>query len=441
MLDKESVTRAIAEFMEIKFPDTINREIYIDLSTNKIIVLAGVRRAGKTYELFNILKSLLNNGIPRENMLYINFEDERFLDFKTTDFDFIIDTFYSLTKIDKKHKIYLFFDEIQNIENWDRAIRRLYDTNNYRIFLTGSSSKLLSAEISTALAGRNLTYIIYPFSFKEFMLSKNFNVNKLSIYSEIQEIKKYSIEYLIYGGFPEIAFIDDENTKMRIISSYYDSILFNDISRRYNISDVNMLRLVIGYAINSYSSPFSVSKLYNYLKSANIEISKKTVNNYINYAENVFFLFMNMKFSASYKKMHQSRKKAYLIDNGFTLLYKKSYDMSKLLENAVYIELLRLKERLTGMDIFYFSENSEIDFIITRNNITVQAIQVCYNLNALNIDREVRPLTKFIDKYNIKEGLIIIMEKDNIRLNDLRIKIITFYEWALFLNEAKNDKY
>lgn len=439
MYDKESVIRAIAEFMAMKLPDTINRDIKIDLSTHKIIVLAGVRRTGKTYELFNILKSLLRDGIPRENILYINFEDERFLDVKATDFDFIIDTFYSLTTIDENHKIYLFFDEIQNIEGWERAIRRLYDTNKFEIFLTGSSSKLLSVEISTALVGRNLTYVIYPFSFSEFLLSKNFNPDKLSIYSKLPQIKKYSLEYITYGGFPEITFTKNKDTKRRIISSYYDSILFNDISKRYGVSDVNMLKLVIGYAINSYSSPFSVSKLYNYLKSTHIEISKKTVNNYINYAESVFFLFMNMKFSASYKKMHQARKKAYIIDNGFSLLYKKSDDLGKLLENSIYIELLRLKEKVPGTDIFYFSENSEIDFIITRNNTVIQAIQVCYDLNASNVDREIKPLTKFIDKYNVKYGLIIVMEKSDIKINDNRIKIINFYEWALFFNETESN--
>ena len=247
--DKESVIRAIAEFMAMKFPDTINRDINIDLSTHKIIVLAGVRRAGKTYELFNIIKSLSRNGIPRENILYINFEDERFLDVKATDFDFIIDTFYSLTTINENHKIYLFFDEVQNIEGWERAIRRLYDSNKFEIFLTGASSKLLSAEISTALVGGNLTYIIFPFSFREFLLSRNFNPDKLSIYSKLPQIKKYSLEYITYGGFPEITFTKNEDTKRRITSSYYDSILFNDISKSYGVSDVNMLKLVIWYTI------------------------------------------------------------------------------------------------------------------------------------------------------------------------------------------------
>jgi len=213
MINKEAIRRAISEFMTMEFPESIKREINIDLSINKIIVIAGVRRSGKTYEIFNIIKSLLNSGIPMENILYINFEDERFIGFNANDFDFIIDTFYSLRKINKNYGIYLFFDEIQNIENWDRSIRRLYDSNKYRIFLTGSSSKLLSSEISTSLAGRNLTYIMYPFSFKEFLISKKFDVNKLNIYSKIPEIKKYSIEYLIYGGFPEISFIDDKNTK------------------------------------------------------------------------------------------------------------------------------------------------------------------------------------------------------------------------------------
>ncbi len=431
MTDPGSTRRAIAEFMSTKFPDTIIRETNIDLSINKVIVIAGVRRSGKTYEIFNIIKHLLNTSVPRENILYINFEDERFIGLTANDFDFVMDTFYSLAKIDENHKIYLFLDEIQNVENWGRAIRRLYDSNKYHIFLTGSSSKLLSAEISTSLAGRNLTYIMYPFSFKEFLNAKKFDINELSIHSRIPEIKKYALEYITYGSFPEVSFTDDENTKKRIISSYYDSILFNDISKRYNVSDINMLKLVLGYAINSYSSQFSVSKLYNYLKSMNIEISKKTVNNYINYAENVFFLFVNLKFSESFKKMHQSRKKVYLIDNGLSILYKKSDDLGKLLENSVYIELLRIKENNIGMEIFYFEENYEVDFVVTKNNRIIQGIQVCYDLNARNVEREIRSLKKLMDKYNLNGGIIIVMERDNLIMDDDGIKTISFYEWAI----------
>lgn len=436
MINRETARRAIAEFMTMKFPDSIEREIAIDLSVNKVIVIAGVRRAGKTYEIFNIIKSLLRSAIPRENILYINFEDERFVGFDEYDFDFIMDTFYSLAAVNENHKVYLFFDEIQNAMNWDRAIRRLYDTNKYHIFLSGSSSRLLSAEISTSLVARNLTYIMYPFSFREFLMFKNFKVNKLTLYSEVSTLRRYAMDYITYGGFPEILYANDEGTKKRIMSSYYDSILFNDISRRYNVSDTNMLKLVLGYAINSYSSPFSASQLYNYLKSLDIEVSKKTVNNFINYAVNVFFLFMNLKFSASYKQMHQSRKKIYLVDPGFTILYKKSDDFGKLLENSVYVELLRMKEKDPGLNIFYLSLNFEVDFVITRNNRIIQAIQVCYDLNVTNKDREIKPLKKIIEKYNVETGTIIVMDKDNTVPDDERIKIIRFYEWAL--NESEH---
>src|SRR5579875_1831984 len=437
MINSESARRAIAESMTMQFPNPIARNIAIDLSVNKIIVIAGVRRAGKTYEIFNIIKTLMNNGVPRGNILYLNFEDERFVGLEAEDFDFIMDTFYSLTEIDENYKVYLFFDEIQNIENWDKAIRRLYDTGKFRIFLTGSSSKLLSAEISTSLAGRNLTYIMYPFSFKEYLVAKNLNVNMLSIYSEVKRLKKYSLEYITFGGFPEISYTDNENTKRRILSSYYDSILFNDIINRYKVTNPATLRLVIGYAINSYSAPFSSSKLFSYLKSLNVEISKKTVNNYISYAENVFFFVMNLKFSSSYKKMHQSRKKLYLIDNGFTLLFKKSDDFGKLLENSVYIELLRLKEKDSDMDVFYFSyESLEIDFIVTRRNQVVQAVQVCYDLNPSNLKREIEPLKKFLEKYNNANGTVIVMEKSSIVIDHPKIRIVEFYEWALNLDNT-----
>ncbi len=431
MINKDAIRRAISEFITMDLPDSIDRDIDIDLSVNKITVIAGIRRSGKTYEIFNIMKHLLDAGIPRGNILYTNFEDERFIGFGAGDFDYIMDTFELLSDINKNHDTYLFFDEIQNVIDWDRAIRRLYDTGKYRIFLTGSSSKLLSTEISTSLAGRNLTYIMYPFSFKEFLMAKKFNPDKLHIYSDAGRLKKYAMEYILYGGFPEIVYTDSTSTKKRIILSYYDTIIFRDISGRYNISDINMLKLIIGYAINSYSSEFSSTKLYNYLKSINVSISKKTINNYIQYAENAFFVSMNQKFSNSYKKMHQTRKKLYLIDNSFSLLYKKSDDDGKLLENSVYIQLLRIKERYNNMDIFYYHNGCEIDFIVTEDYNLFMAVQVCYDLNMNNLDREVKPLKKFLDKYNLKSGIIITMNDNNINIEDNRIKIVNFYRWML----------
>ncbi len=171
--------------------------------------------------MFNIMKTIINNGVPRHNILYINFEDKRLIGLEAEDFDFIIDTFYSLTELDKKYKIYLFFDEMQNVKNLDRVIKRLYDTGKYSTFLTEATSKLLSAEISTSLARRNLTYIPYPFSFREFLRAKNFDVYKLSMYSQISQLKKYALEYINYGGFSEISYANDEDTKKKIISSYY----------------------------------------------------------------------------------------------------------------------------------------------------------------------------------------------------------------------------
>ncbi len=431
MINMDAVRRAISEFITMDLPESIDRDIDIDLSVNKITVIAGIRRSGKTYEIFNIMKHLLDIGTPRGNILYINFEDERFIGFGAGDFDYIMDAFELLSDIDKNHDIHIFFDEIQNVADWDRAIRRLYDTNKYKIFLTGSSSKLLSMEISTSLAGRDLTYIMYPFSFKEFLRAKKFNPDKLHVYSDAGKLKKYAMEYILYGGFPEIAYIDDTSTKRRIISSYYDTIIFRDMSGRYNISDINVLKLIIGYAINSYSSEFSSTKLYNYLKSINISISKKTVSNYIQYAENAFFISMNLKFSNSYKKMHQTRKKLYLIDNSFSLLYKKSDDNGKLLENSVYIQLLRIKEIYNNMDIFYYRNACEIDFIVTEDYNLFMAVQACYDLNMNNFDREVKPLKKFLDKYNLKNGIIITMNDNNINIGDERIKILNFYQWML----------
>ena len=430
MINIEGVKRAIAEYMAMQFPNAIPRDIEIDTSINKVIIISGIRRSGKTFEIFNLIKEVQRKGVPRANILYVNFEDERFIGFEANDFDQLLDIYTSLSEPDKQYPIFLFMDEIQNVSGWDRLVRRLYDSYNFRIFLTGSSSKLLSYEISSALAGRNLTYIMYPLSFKEFLKARSVPLNTQFLYSNLGIIKKELIEYLEYGGFPEIAVLESKDMKRKILSTYYDAIVFHDIVERYRISNTNMLKMVLGYTLNSYSSNMSASRLYSYLKSLSLEVSKKTVNDYINYAESVFFISMNFKYSKSFKKTHQSRKKLYLMDTGFSKLYKTSDDFGKLLENAVYIELLRRKES-ESIQIFYYEDNIEIDFVLVRDLKISEIIQVCVDLNIQNLDREVKPLKYIMDRLNLNSSTIITLEEQKIQTGDDRIKIVPFYKWAL----------
>ena len=354
MIKPEHLKRYLSEFDIDKLPHTLKRDIDVDLSLNKIIILAGIRRSGKTYELYNIMKQLLTEGVSKRNILYINFEDERLLNFQSTDFDLLLDSYVALFHPNQKEKICLFLDEIQVVEHWEKAIRRLHESNNYKLFLTGSSSKLLSSEISTLMAGRNITYMTYPFSFSEMVRSKGIVPEGKVFYRNLASIKEYANEFIIYGGFPEIVQTTNIESRKRILSSYYESIIFRDIEERYNISDIGQLRNVLSYITNSYSSKLSVSNLFNFMKSINMEIGKNTISKILEYAKNVFFISLNYKYSGVFKIGMQSCKKVYLIDVGFTLLFKSLDDFGRLLEIVVHIELLRRRERDPFKDIYYY---------------------------------------------------------------------------------------
>lgn len=431
MMQVEKLKRYLSEFDVTKLPTTFRRDVKVDLSLHKIIILAGIRRCGKTYELFNIMKELLGSGISSKNMIYLNFEDERLQNFQAIDFDLLLDTYRELYNPNRDEIIYLFLDEIQIVKDWDRSIRRLHESGMYKLFLTGSSSKLLSSEISTLMAGRNVTYVIFPFSFQEMIKARNLNFEGREFYKNIPTLKKYVKEYIEYGGFPEVLITPDLVSKKRIIFSYYESIIFKDIVERYRIGDVGQLKIVLSYIMNSYSSNLSVSNLYNFMKTINMEIGKNTISKFLEYAASVFFVSLNYKYSRGFKVRTQSRKKVYLMDNGFSMIFKTSEDSGRLLENAVYIELLRRKEKYQFYDIYYYQGKGEADFLVVINNEVREIIQVCFEINETNFKREISSIQEAVKTFGHVKTVIITMNETKINLVDKGIEIVPFYEWSL----------
>ena len=433
MMDRETLRKIIAESLSFTLPETLERDMHIDLAVDKVIVLAGIRRSGKTYELYNIIKKLLLLNIPRNRILYVNFEDERFMNSTHEDLDKIIDIYREISGVDVGTKVHLFLDEVQNIEGWDKWVRRMYESENYKIFVTGSSSKLLSSEIATSLAGRNITYIIYPFSFKEFLSFKKIPVDRLSVYSNKGNYNKLLDEYLINGGFPEVAKTENPDSKIRILSSYYDAIIFRDLIQRFRIRNVNLLSSVLKFSLVSYSGNFSASKLFNYLNSTGVKVSKRTVNNFITYGKSVFLFDEIYAWSRSLRKANQSRKKIYLTDPGFSLLFKRSDDMGRLLENAVMIQLLRTKVSENMMEINYMEiGGKEVDFVISRFGEIVEGINVTMELTQSNREREIRSLVEFMKKFKVKNGKIITFDtNDEVVVDGQKIEIMSFINWGL----------
>ncbi len=431
VVDIRSLREVVAESLSASIPDVFDRDIDVNIKLNKVIVIAGIRRCGKTYELYNIMNKLMQMGVSRDNLLYINFEDERLRGLNIKQLNDIIHLYHELANPSKNQIIYLFFDELQNIDGWPQWVRRLYDSNLYRLFITGSSSKLLSYEIATALAGRNVTYNIYPYSLKEFLNAKNVKTSKKEKYSSIGNFNKYISEYIKLGGFPEVSMILSINDKIRVLSSYYDAIVYRDVIDRYKVRNVNALSMTFRYAITTYAKEFSSTKTYNYFKSTGIDISKKTINSFIKYGESVFLYYLLYKFSKSFKKSYQSRKKIYITDPGLLMLYEKGEDSGRLLENAVCIELLRRKEKDPLLDIYYLKEDyGEVDFVITKQGTVRDLIQVTYELSESDKKREIEPLIYACEEFNINSAKIITFDgEDTIKTDNKTIQILPFAEW------------
>ena len=421
---KELFKTIIKDFHNSELPSVFRREIDVPLNTGKIITLIGARRTGKTYLFYQIMNDLLTS-ISKENLLYINFEDER-LSVNSSELNKIIEAYYELNPR-KKNKIYFFFDEIQNIDGWEKFVRRLYDTISKNIFITGSSSKLLSKEIATSLRGRTLSFEVFPFSFNEFLRYRG--IDSKDHYSTKNKalIINNCDEYLKIGGFPETINLRDD-LRRKTLQSYFDVMLYRDLIERYELKNPAALKYFIKKGISNIGNKITVNKLYNELKSQGIRTSKDTVYGFINQVHDSYILFPVNYYSESLSVQMINEKKLYCIDNGLanTVSFKFSEDRGRMLENLVYLNLRRYNE-----EIYYHKGRGECDFVVKdRDNYRV--IQVTQEMSNTNRDREIKGLIEAMERFNLKEGFVITEDfSDSIDLGKKKIYVEPVWKWLL----------
>jgi predicted AAA+ superfamily ATPase len=257
----------------------------------------GPRRAGKTYFIYNIIKNLISEGIPKERMIYINLEDERLLPLEVKDMDLFLRTFFEIHSDDKNEEIHLFLDEVQNVDNWETFVRRIMDTYNIQVYITGSSSKLLSKEIATSLRGRSLSTTILPFSFREYLKAGELEISKFLSSSKKDKIRSKLSIFLKFGSFPEITLEKDNDLMHKIIKEYVEVMLIQDIIERYNIKNTKLLKILFDGIISSTSSTFSIHKFFKFLRSQGMKISKNTLYQYVQYLEDAYAIIILRSFN------------------------------------------------------------------------------------------------------------------------------------------------
>ena len=426
-MKKDLLKQIIKDFHLATLPVLKRRTLQVPTDTGKIVTLVGVRRGGKTSYLFNLIEDLLAREVPMKAVLYVNFEDER-LDLKTEELDLLLQAYRELYPDIRMEGCYFFFDEIQNIEGWDRFVRRVYDTGTKNIFITGSNARFLSSDIATSLRGRTISYEVFPLSFREYLSFKGIAIDLHSSQS-IAHINHHLSDYLVHGGFPEV--IDfDEGMRNRVLQEYFTVMIYRDLLERYEIRNIPALRFFLKRIIASATKQVSVNNIYNELKSSGFKIGKNQLYDNLEACVNIFLARILRKHTSSLVDRELGDKKIYAIDNGLlnALDYKFSQDTGKALEQTVFLELKRREK-----EIYYFKDKSECDFVVKRGFDVVEAIQVAAAITEEKTrKREIRGLTDCCRQFGLHEGLIITLESsEEFEVDEIRVTVVPLYRWLL----------
>ena len=436
-MDKKEILSILEEwncwskpFKESFSRNAYEEEVLAKSTTNEILFVKGVRRSGKSTILRNHIENLIASGVPKEEILFVNLEDPRFAPYLSLNLLEEIKKSY-LYYLSPKSKPYIFLDEVQNIEQFEKWLLKEYELDTSHLFATGSNSKLLSREIGSSLSGRYLDVEVSPLSFREFLTFKGIEISSLyELVSKQSILEKLFEEFMNFGGFPQVVLTDSIELKEAELKSYYDSILLRDIVARYKLNDFRSLEKLSVILLSSIANPMSLNRLKNRLG-----VSFDMVNRYLEYLENSYMIQSVPLFDWSLQKQFSNPKKIYSIDTG--LSKRVSFEVGKrigdLLENIVYLELKRRFE-----EIYYFKteQGYEVDFLIKEREEITHLIQVRQTLqDEKRKKRELRALIKASKELKHTEStklLLITMDDSSIELIDgVEIEILNVMEWCI----------
>ena len=398
----------------------IARQYHLEENVNYCFV--GIRRTGKSYMMYQQIKNLLDKGIPLSQIIYVNFEDERLLEMTSEDLNTILEIGMEFAGLGIKP--YLFLDEIQNIDGWEKFVRRIADMK-YKINITGSNGKMLSSEIASTLGGRFVIKNIYPYSFGEYLIAngkeKNY-LNPISTSDRADVLSQYS-EYVTYGAFPELVEIKN---KRAFLSSIYQTVYLGDIITRNKITNDFAVKLILKKIAESIAKPLSFTRLTNIVKSAGTSLGKQTVINYVGYMVDSYLIFPLTNYAAKLVAKETSPK-YYFMDTGLIGLMLLDCKSAQL-ENLVAIELIR---RYGIENVFYFENNVEIDFYVPSEKLAIQvSLQILDDMDTR--ERETRAFVK-LQKFIPDSKCLIITnsEEATLECDDISISVVPAWKWLL----------
>ena len=387
-----------------------------DLEENVNYCFVGIRRTGKSYMMYQQIHNLMNDGISSSQIVYVNFEDERLLEIGVDDLNTILEIGIEFSG--SKGKPYLFLDEIQNVDGWEKFVRRVADMK-YRINITGSNSKMLSKEIASTLGGRFMIVNVFPYSFKEYLSAnhiENIMLDQIGTKKRADIVSQYE-QYVTYGAFPELV---DIKNKRPFLNNIYQTVYLQDIITRNKITNDFAVRLILKKIAESVTKALSFNRLTNIVKSAGISIGKQTVINYVGHMLDSYLIFSLQNYASK-----KTSPKYYFMDTGLLGLMLLDCKTTQL-ENLVAVELIR---RYGFENVYFFENNIEVDFYVPSENLAIQvSMQVLEDVDTL--ERETKAFVKLNDFIpNTKCLLITNSEETTLKCDDIEIDMIPAWKW------------
>ena len=420
-MKREYLKQVIIDQKETYLDNPIIRRDF-ELEENINYCFVGIRRTGKSYMLYQLVQNILTSGKRLNDILYVNFEDERLLEVTSEDLNVILEI--GLELAGEGEKPFIFLDEIQRVDRWENFVRRLADMK-YRVSITGSNSKMLSREIASTLGGRFMPVQVFPYSFPEYLHALGKEKDFLQVISTADKANLFQIyeQYVKYGAFPELV---DIKNKRNYLSGIYQTIYIGDVLARNNVTNDFAIRLILKKIAESVMKPISFSRLANILNSAGAGIGKQTVINYVGYMKEAYLLFSIQNYAAKLVEK-ETAPKYYFMDTGLLGLLVMNSETAQL-ENLVAIELCR---RYGTDNVYFFESNIEVDFYLPEQNL---AIQVSYSIldEVTTREWELNALEKLRNYFPDANCLLITnSEETEIEYHGIRIDVIPAWKWLL----------
>ena len=431
---KNTLRELFSDFYEDPLPEMIRRQIEIPEVPRCATVIMGMRRTGKTFLLYQRMNELLASGVPKDRMLYVNFEDDRLLGMTADDLRYIPEVYSQMYPDNHGKLCYFFFDEIQNIKNWESFVRRMVDTSHVQVYLSGSSAKLLSKEIATAMRGRSVEIENMPLSFEEFLLHhRYFEAVPRNISSASRGKLQNALEkYFTIGGMPAVQDVSD-TIRASMLQGYVNTVIYRDVAERHEIPNSQALKFTMQMVFNNPARKLSVRKIVDSLNSQQITANREVVSDYLDWLADAYLLHKVELRTDSAAKRRVNPGKFYLNDVGIirAMRIKHALDQGPLLENLVYLQLRRLGFQ---MEYVLTSDGSEVDFIAfhpMQNDYKL--IQVCFDMSdRTTFEREVTALRDAADALDVKDRYIVTWDNEETLPGDIQV----VPAWKFLLNRV-----